>query len=83
MYNSKLLIVITIFHVTERLDSTKMSAATCVDRSVHSANIEEIHNVPMRVIHRPIPPVLDDDKVKSLMETLEVFSASFRISYCD
>ncbi|XP_005184028.1 putative sulfiredoxin isoform X2 [Musca domestica] len=56
---------------TKRLDSTKMSAATCVDRSVHSANIEEIHNVPMRVIHRPIPPVLDDDKVKSLMETLE------------
>lgn len=40
--------------------------------SVHSNGIEEIHDVPMAVITRPIPPVLDENKVKSLMETISV-----------
>ncbi|XP_013103548.1 putative sulfiredoxin isoform X4 [Stomoxys calcitrans] len=56
-------------HSTAQMLST--TATSCVDRSVHSANIDEIHNVPMNVIHRPIPPVLDENKVKSIMETLE------------
>lgn len=40
--------------------------------SIHSTHITEVHNVPMRVITRPIPPVLDEDKVLSLMETIQV-----------
>lgn len=40
--------------------------------SVHSNGIEEVHDVPMAVITRPIPPVLDEDKVKSLMNTISV-----------
>ncbi|XP_063065578.1 sulfiredoxin-1 [Engraulis encrasicolus] len=41
-------------------------------RSIHSDNIAEVHSVPMRVIIRPIPPVpLDEEKVRSLMETIE------------
>lgn len=42
------------------------------EHSVHSANIDEIHMVPMSVIHRPIPSVLDEAKVKSLMDTIKV-----------
>lgn len=40
--------------------------------SIHTAQIDEIHDVPLIVIRRPIPPVLDEVKVKSLMETYKV-----------
>ncbi|XP_054158709.1 sulfiredoxin-1-like [Oppia nitens] len=40
------------------------------DHSIHSAHIVDIHDVPIACILRPIPPVLDDSKVDSLMETL-------------
>lgn len=40
--------------------------------SIHSASVEEVHDIPMNVIHRPIPSVLDEEKVKSLMSTLEI-----------
>ncbi|XP_045452140.1 putative sulfiredoxin isoform X1 [Melitaea cinxia] len=39
--------------------------------SVHSAYIEDIHDVPMSVIIRPFIPELDEKKVQSLMETIE------------
>ncbi|XP_062854510.1 sulfiredoxin-1 [Trichomycterus rosablanca] len=41
------------------------------NRSIHSDNIEEVHNIPMEVIVRPIPSVLDEQKVQSLMETIQ------------
>ncbi|KAH8304622.1 hypothetical protein KR018_003717 [Drosophila ironensis] len=41
------------------------------EATVHSAGIAEIHNVPMAVIQRPIPSVLDEQKVLSLMETIQ------------
>ncbi|KAG8567222.1 hypothetical protein GDO81_013545 [Engystomops pustulosus] len=41
------------------------------NRSVHSSNISEVHNIPMRVLIRPIPSVLDETKVQSLMETIQ------------
>ena len=40
--------------------------------SIHGDQIEEIHDVPMKVIIRPFPPELDTDKVKSLCDTLSV-----------
>ncbi|XP_055911714.1 putative sulfiredoxin [Eupeodes corollae] len=40
--------------------------------SVHSASIDEVHDVPMSEIHRPFPPILDEEKVQSLMSTLEI-----------
>lgn len=43
--------------------------------SIHSAYNEEVHNVPMEVITRPFIPELDENKVQSLMETIQV---SFR-----
>ncbi|KAL9988229.1 hypothetical protein ACROYT_G002651 [Oculina patagonica] len=39
--------------------------------SVHSAGITEVHQVPINVINRPIPPVLEEEKVKSLMKTIQ------------
>ncbi|RWS02878.1 putative sulfiredoxin-like isoform X3, partial [Dinothrombium tinctorium] len=38
--------------------------------SIHGGLIEEVHEVPLEVIVRPVPSVLDEDKVKSLMQTL-------------
>ena len=40
--------------------------------SVHSDQIHEVHNVPVDVLIRPIPSILDENKVQSLMETLQV-----------
>ncbi|KAL4623724.1 sulfiredoxin-1 [Arapaima gigas] len=39
--------------------------------SVHSGGISEVHSAPIDVIIRPIPPVLDEDKVRSLMNTIQ------------
>uniref|UniRef100_A0A1B6LYW8 Sulfiredoxin n=1 Tax=Graphocephala atropunctata TaxID=36148 RepID=A0A1B6LYW8_9HEMI len=39
--------------------------------SIHSHHIEEVHEVPMRVITRPFPPEVNEEKVKSIMNTLE------------
>jgi sulfiredoxin len=41
-------------------------------KSVHSANIAEIHEMPMSEIIRPIPSELDHKKVDSIVETLKV-----------
>ena len=40
--------------------------------SIHSNQIQTVYNIPVDVLIRPIPPVLDEEKVKSLMETIEV-----------
>ncbi|XP_059056551.1 sulfiredoxin-1 isoform X3 [Achroia grisella] len=39
--------------------------------SIHSAYKDEIHDVPMSVILRPFEPELSEDKVQSLMETIQ------------
>lgn len=39
--------------------------------SIHSNNIEEIYDIPIKVLIRPFPPEVNETKVKSLMETLE------------
>ncbi|KAJ8734490.1 hypothetical protein PYW08_013740 [Mythimna loreyi] len=39
--------------------------------SVHSAYKDEVHDVPMSVIIRPFIPELTEDKVVSLMETIQ------------
>ncbi|XP_076755072.1 sulfiredoxin-1-like [Xylocopa sonorina] len=38
--------------------------------SIHSDTNAEIHDIPMNVIIRPIPPITDEKKVQSLMNTL-------------
>lgn len=64
-----------------------ISAASCTtkmastDTTVHSAGISEVYDVPMEVIKRPIPSVLDEKKVQSLMETIKVRSNSFHYHF--
>ncbi|XP_020804934.1 putative sulfiredoxin [Drosophila serrata] len=50
---------------------TNPTSHSTMDTTVHSAGIAEIHHVPMSVIKRPIPSVLDEQKVASLMETIK------------
>ncbi|XP_057327808.1 putative sulfiredoxin isoform X1 [Microplitis mediator] len=38
--------------------------------SIHSNKDAEIYDVPMNVLLRPFPPEVNEEKVKSLMETL-------------
>ncbi|XP_065363773.1 sulfiredoxin [Calliphora vicina] len=65
-------------------NTSKMTTTNShVDHSVHSASIYEIHEVPMSVIHRPIPSVLDEEKVKSLMETIKNEKSSDRVPPID
>jgi len=40
--------------------------------SIHSASINKIYNIPMKDIIRPLPSILDEKKVQSLMETIQV-----------
>ncbi|XP_057892546.1 sulfiredoxin-1 [Melospiza georgiana] len=62
-----------------RLSTTEESqgrpAATAMaeaeDSSIHTQHISAVHNVPMRVLIRPIPSELEPGKVQSLMETLQ------------
>ena len=42
------------------------------NKSIHSATIQEVHQIPLDAIIRPLIPILDEEKVKSLMETLKV-----------
>ena len=55
----------------ERVD-LKASEKLPEHLSVQAAHIAEIHNVPMKVLIRPFPSQLDEKKVLSLMETIEV-----------
>uniref|UniRef100_A0A8D0FGK7 Sulfiredoxin-1 n=1 Tax=Strix occidentalis caurina TaxID=311401 RepID=A0A8D0FGK7_STROC len=41
------------------------------DRSIHTQHISAVHNVPMRVLIRPIPAKLEPEKVLSLVQTLQ------------
>ena len=56
-----------------------MNVQNFENRSIHSDNVEEVHNVPMDVIIRPIPPVLDEQKVQSLMNTIKVKVSYYNI----
>uniref|UniRef100_A0A1A9WX01 sulfiredoxin n=1 Tax=Glossina brevipalpis TaxID=37001 RepID=A0A1A9WX01_9MUSC len=65
------------------VDTTIMSGSRCFDTTVHTASIDEIHEVPISVIRRPIPSVLDENKVKSLMETIENVDAVEKVPPID
>jgi uncharacterized ParB-like nuclease family protein len=39
--------------------------------SIHSNPRAEVHDVPMNVIIRPIPPVVNEEKVQSLINALK------------
>ncbi|XP_076823530.1 sulfiredoxin-like [Clavelina lepadiformis] len=39
--------------------------------SIHSDHVKEFYTMPIKYVTRPLPPELDENKVKSLMDTLE------------
>lgn len=69
--------LLTVCFITE-----PVTGAMATVRSVHSAGIAEVHQVPINVINRPIPPVLEEEKVKSLMKTIEVRVIKERCQMC-
>ncbi|XP_043836961.1 sulfiredoxin-1-like [Dromiciops gliroides] len=46
-------------------------ASESENKSIHSGRISTVHNVPMSVLIQPLPSKLDQDKVKSLMDTIQ------------
>lgn len=46
---------------------------------MHSANISEVHLMPISDIIRPIPSLLDHDKVDSICETIKVNLIQFKV----
>jgi hypothetical protein len=59
------------FQILERSVLFKVYKKMSVERSIHSAGIEEIYNMPITEINRPIPSVLDLKKVDSIANTLQ------------
>ncbi|XP_061703027.1 sulfiredoxin-1 [Syngnathoides biaculeatus] len=51
--------------------SSQRDVKTDEGESVDSKRPQEVNDVPMDVIIRPLPPVLDEQKVQSLVDTLK------------
>ncbi|XP_026188455.1 sulfiredoxin-1 isoform X2 [Mastacembelus armatus] len=62
--------------VSLRRNMSIMSDQSVKNRSIHSDSVEEVHNVPLKFLIRPIPPELDQQKVQSLMETIKTADIS-------
>jgi hypothetical protein len=43
--------------------------------SIHAGLIKEVHDIPMEILIRPFPLEVNDDKVRSIMKTLQVSSS--------
>ncbi|CAF1236251.1 unnamed protein product [Rotaria sordida] len=54
---------------------TNNACSSSQSQSIHSASIDEIHNIPMKDISRPLPSVLDENKVQSLIETIQTMES--------
>ncbi|UJR08696.1 hypothetical protein I4U23_012954 [Adineta vaga] len=52
------------------------SSSSSSSSSIHSASIDTIYNIPMKDITRPLPSILDENKVKSLMETIQTMETN-------
>lgn len=42
-----------------------------ITSSIHSSSRAEVHDIPMNVIIRPFPAVVNEEKVQSLMSALK------------
>eukprot|EP01100_Stratorugosa_tubuloviscum_P013110 TRINITY_DN642_c0_g2_i1.p1 TRINITY_DN642_c0_g2~~TRINITY_DN642_c0_g2_i1.p1 ORF type:complete len:114 (-),score=42.01 TRINITY_DN642_c0_g2_i1:144-485(-) len=51
--------------------------------TVHTQHIEDVYEMPVSVINRPLISVLDHDKVESLMETIKVEETSGNVPPID
>jgi hypothetical protein len=69
------------------LISTSNGSPACGDYLSLNESINEIHDVPMKEISRPLPSILDENKVQSLIETIqvrmkEIFRLFIRDGFC-
>ncbi|RZF37936.1 hypothetical protein LSTR_LSTR005436 [Laodelphax striatellus] len=51
--------------------------------SIHSHGIEDDHEMPMSVILRPLPPQVNNEKVESIMKTLQNANESSKVPPID
>jgi hypothetical protein len=68
--------------MNKTLTNTSNGSPACSDHvssneptSIHSALIDEVYDIPMKEISRPLLSELNEDKVQSLMETIRVKSS--------
>lgn len=59
-----------------------MSATDFTAESVFASEEAEIHDVPMRVIQRPVIPVLDACKVEEFKKNIEVMNTKHILTTC-
>lgn len=69
-------IVLTIMHL-RNVHAALRSQRNVRYNSIHSAGIEEVHDVPLSVIIRPFQAVLEEPKLASLMDTIQVREQTF------
>lgn len=50
--------------------------------SIHAGLIEEVHDIPMTVLIRPFPLEVNEDKVQSIMKTLQVSNILCLVKIC-
>lgn len=57
-----------------------MSNATLeeLNKSIHSQHVGEVYDIPMKVINRPVQPVLDLAKLEEMKKIVQVRSQTFQ-----
>lgn len=64
--------------VTVMTSTSKVLKSNAEDiTSIHAGLIEEVHDIPMTILIRPFPLEVDEDKVHSIMKTLQVGSVVY------
>jgi lantibiotic modifying enzyme len=62
-----------LFFVTVMTTKTEVFKSNTQEiTSIHAGLIEEVHDIPMTVLIRPFPLEVNEDKVQSIMKTLQV-----------
>jgi hypothetical protein len=62
-----------LFFVTVMTTKTEVFKSDTQEiTSIHAGLIEEVHDIPMTVLIRPFPLEVNEDKVQSIMKTLQV-----------
>ena len=52
--------------------AAKQESLQELNKSVHSQNIQDVYEIPMSVLRKPIAPVLDNDKVEEMKRIVQV-----------
>jgi sulfiredoxin len=63
-------LILAFFKQNSASNSSLLKMAS--DLTIHSAHIDDIYEMPIDQIIRPLPSILDECKVDSLVKTLQV-----------